>query len=59
MATEYLINDIKGSFDAEPVKAIVGQVWSGGDDALMEKRFGIIAGKPWNDSNLKHRDYES
>jgi ribosomal protein S18 acetylase RimI-like enzyme len=35
--------------DPEPVRAIVGQIWGGGDDALMEKRFGVIGGRPWSD----------
>ena len=54
MAVEYLINDITirpfdAKRDSEPVKIIISQVWSGGDDSLMEKRFGIIGGKPWNE----------
>jgi len=54
MAKEYLINNVsirafEVDRDAEPVKNIVGQVWSGGDDALMEERFGVIGKKSWKD----------
>ena len=34
---------------AERVKAIVGEIWQGGDDALMEQKYGIIGGRPWGD----------
>jgi len=35
--------------DTEKIKAIAGEVWSGGDDALMEAKFGIVGGRSWND----------
>jgi ribosomal protein S18 acetylase RimI-like enzyme len=34
---------------AERVKAIVGEIWHGGDDALMEQKYGIIGGRPWGE----------
>lgn len=35
--------------DAERVRVIVGEIWGGGDDALMEREFGLIGGKPWSE----------
>lgn len=35
--------------DADRVRAIVSEIWSGGSPALMEKQFGLIGGKPWSD----------
>jgi ribosomal protein S18 acetylase RimI-like enzyme len=35
--------------DAGRVQAIVGEIWSGGDDALMEREFGVIGGRPWSE----------
>ena len=50
--TEHRIGDITiRPFDAERdsqrVQAIVGEIWGGGDDALMEKQYGVIGGRPW------------
>jgi ribosomal protein S18 acetylase RimI-like enzyme len=50
--TEHRIGDITirpfdAERDAERVKVIVGEIWGGGDDALMEKEFGVIGGRPW------------
>ena len=52
--TETVINDITirkfdPDRDAPAVGAIVSEIWIGGDDALMEQQFGIIAGKPWGE----------
>lgn len=33
--------------DAERVREIVGEIWAGGDDALMEQQFGVIGDRPW------------
>jgi GNAT superfamily N-acetyltransferase len=33
--------------DVEPVKAITAEIWGGGNNALMEKEYGLIGGKPW------------
>jgi ribosomal protein S18 acetylase RimI-like enzyme len=33
--------------DAERLAEIVGRIWSGGGDALMEQRFGLIGNRPW------------
>lgn len=33
--------------DADRVAQIVGQIWSGGGDALMEKYYGVIGNQPW------------
>jgi ribosomal protein S18 acetylase RimI-like enzyme len=33
--------------DAHSIARLVGQIWHGGGDALMEGRFGLIADKPW------------
>jgi ribosomal protein S18 acetylase RimI-like enzyme len=49
---EHRIGDItirtfEAKRDAERVKAIVGEIWDGGDDALMEKEYGEVGGKPW------------
>ena len=35
--------------DAECVQVIVGEIWGGGDDALMEHKFGVIGGRPWSE----------
>jgi len=35
--------------DAERIHVIVGEIWGGGDDALMEKEFGVIGGRPWSE----------
>ncbi len=35
--------------DSETVQMIVSEIWGGGDDALMEKEYGIIGGKPWGE----------
>ncbi len=33
--------------DAGRIGEIVGQIWSGGGDALMEAQFGVIGGRGW------------
>jgi GNAT superfamily N-acetyltransferase len=50
--TEYLIGDVTirpfdPQRDAERVHAMVGEIWRGAGDALMEEQFGLIGGKPW------------
>lgn len=50
--TEYRVGDITlrpfdAARDAERIKAMVGEIWSGGTDALIEKKFGVIGGAPW------------
>ena len=35
--------------DAERVRVIVCEIWMGGDDALMEQKYGLQGGKPWCD----------
>jgi GNAT superfamily N-acetyltransferase len=50
--TEHRIGDVTirpfdAERDAERVKVIVGEIWGGGDDALIEKEFGVIGGRPW------------
>jgi ribosomal protein S18 acetylase RimI-like enzyme len=35
--------------DAARVKEIVAEIWGGGDDALMERLYGIQGGKPWGE----------
>jgi len=35
--------------DTEHVERIVGEVWGGAEDALMEKKFGVIGGKHWRE----------
>jgi len=35
--------------DSERVRVIVGEIWAGGDDALIEREFGLIGGKPWSE----------
>ncbi len=52
--TEHHIADITirpfdAERDAERVQVIVGEIWGGGDDALMEKEFGVIGGRPWSE----------
>jgi len=52
--TEHCIGDITirpydPQPDSERIKIIVGEIWSGGGDALMEKEFGVIGGKPWSE----------
>jgi len=46
---EITIRPYDAQRDAERVKAIAGEIWGGGDDALMEKEFGVIGGRPWSD----------
>lgn len=46
---EITIRPLEVERDGERVAEIVGCVWSGGDDALMEKQFGVIGGKPWGE----------
>ena len=48
--TEQRIGDITirpfdAERDSEPVEVVVGEIWSGGDDALIEKEFGVIGGR--------------
>lgn len=33
--------------DTGRLREIIGEIWSGGDDALLEKEFGVIGGRPW------------
>lgn len=52
--TEHRIGDITirpfdAERDSERVRVIVGEIWGGGDDALVEKEFGIIGGRPWSE----------
>ena len=52
--TEHRIADIAirpfdAERDAERVHMNVGEIWGGGDDALMEKEFGVIGGRPWSE----------
>jgi len=52
--TEHRIGDITirpfdAERDAQRVRVIVGEIWGGGDDALMEKKFGLIGGRPWSE----------
>ena len=52
--TEHRIGDITirpfdAQRDAERVRVIVGEIWGGGDDALIEKEFGVIGGKLWSE----------
>ena len=52
--TEHRIADITirpfdAERDAERVQVIVGEIWGGGDDALMEKEFGVMGGRPWSE----------
>jgi len=35
--------------DAQRLREIIGEIWGGGDDALLEKEFGLIGGRPWAD----------
>ena len=50
--TEHLIDNITirrfdAERDAERVEAIVGEIWRGAADALMEEQFGLIGDRPW------------
>jgi len=52
--TEHRIADITirpfdAERDAERVQVIVGEIWAGGDDAIMEKEFGVIGGRSWSE----------
>ena len=52
--TEHRIGDITirpfdAERDSERVQVIVGEIWGGGDDALIEKEFGVIGGRPWSE----------
>ena len=52
--TEYQVDEIiirpyDAQLDAERVKLITSEIWGGGNDALMEKEFGIIGGMPWSE----------
>ena len=52
--TEHRIGDITirpfdAERDSERVRVIVGEIWGGGDDALIEKEFGVIGGRPWSE----------
>jgi len=35
--------------DAGRIKEIVGEIWGGGDDAPMEKKYGMIGDRPWGE----------
>ena len=52
--TDHRINDMTiRSFDTERdgerVRVIVAEIWDGGDDALVEKEFGVIGERPWRE----------
>ena len=52
--TEHRVGDITirpfdAERDAERLKVIVGEIWGGGGDALMEKQFGVIGGEHWTE----------
>ena len=52
--TEHRIADITLiPFDpqrhAQTLRAIVAEIWDGSNDALMEKQFGLIGHKPWDE----------
>lgn len=46
---EITIRGYDAQRDAEQIKLITGEIWVGGNDALMEKKFGIIGGKSWSE----------
>ena len=35
--------------DSDRIRQIVAEVWDGGADALMEKEYGVIGGRPWSE----------
>jgi len=52
--TEHRIDEIairpyEAQRHAERIKVIAGEIWGGGDDALMEKQFGVIGARPWSE----------
>ena len=52
--TEHHIGDITirpfdEQRDSERIRQIVGEVWEGGFDALMEKEYGVIGDRPWDE----------
>jgi len=52
--TEHRIGDITirpydAQRHAERVKVMVGEIWGGAGDALMEEQFGVIGGRPWQE----------
>ena len=49
LAAAVTIRPFDTQCDAERVREIVGEIWDGGDDCLMEKKFGIIGQKPWSE----------
>jgi len=46
---DIVIRPFDAERDAERIRVIVAEIWSGSEDALMEKEFGIIGGKPWSE----------
>ena len=44
---DYMIRLFDADKDSPAIAAIVGEIWHGGVDALMEERFGIIGSRPW------------
>ncbi len=52
--TEHLVNGVtirpfEPERDSERIRAMVGEIWRGAEDALLEKDFGLIGGKPWSE----------
>lgn len=35
--------------DSQRVRELVGEIWGGGADALIEKQYGVVGGRPWSE----------
>ena len=46
---EITIRTFDAQHDADRVRQIVGEVWSGGSDALMEQKYDVIGSRPWSE----------
>jgi len=52
--SEHLVGDVTirpydPDQDATRVRALVGQVWQGAEDDLVEQEIGLIGGRPWQE----------
>ena len=46
-ATDLTIRPYESDRDAARIREIVGEIWSGGADAILEREYGVSGDRPW------------
>ena len=49
LVDDVTIRDFEPQRDEAVVGVMVGEVWSGGNDDLMEEQFGVVGDRPWQE----------